>query len=270
MYLPCGKCLACRINRTQDWSTRLLHESYLSKSTYFLTLTYDEEHIPRDDNGNLCVCKEDIQLFMKRLRKMYPNSNIRYFIGSEYGEEGRPHYHGIFYNLPDDCIKEFCKNYIKGMPTKVKGKVGYSLCNRKISDLWTKGFVTIGEFIPKRANYVAGYFVNKPCVPDGHVPNFSLMSRRPGIGSNYVDQVSDKIRFSDSNVVYGANSRLVPLPRYYNKKIYNDDERKERLNDRIFEIQQKAEQFYLDHKDLFALDDARAKLISFQTPKRKI
>lgn len=270
MYLPCGKCLACRINRTQDWSTRLLHESYYSSSTYFLTLTYDEEHVPHDEKGNVCVCKEDIQLFMKRLRKMYPDSHIRYFIGSEYGEEGRPHYHGIFYNIPDEAIQSMSKNYIKGMPTKIKGKVGYSLCNRKLSDIWTKGFVTIGEFVPARANYVAGYFVNKPSVPEGHQPNFSLMSRKPGIGASYVDCVSEKIRYNDSNVVFGANSKLVPLPRYYNKKVYSDDERKDRLNSRILEIQERAEKFYQEHFDLIALDDARVKFMQMQQSKRKI
>lgn len=270
MYLPCGKCLACRVNRTQDWSTRLLHESYNSSSTYFLTLTYDEEHIPHDEKGNVCVSKADIQLFMKRLRKKYPKSNIRYFIGSEYGAEGRPHYHGIFYNIPDEAIQSMSKNYIKGLPTKVKGKVGYSLCNRLISDLWHNGFVTIGEFNPARANYVAGYFVNKPVVPDGYVPNFSLMSRKPGIGASYINQVSEKIRYNDSNVVFGANSKLVPLPRYYNKKVYSDDERKERLNERILEIQERAEKFYQEHLDLLALDTTREKMFLLQNSKRKL
>lgn len=38
--LPCGRCIGCKIQRTQDWATRCLHESQQHKENCFLTLTY--------------------------------------------------------------------------------------------------------------------------------------------------------------------------------------------------------------------------------------
>lgn len=92
IYVPCGKCISCRVNRRREWTQRLLHESYYQDSAYFITLTYDEEHVPIDKNGNEAVCKSDVQDFIKDLRNKYRDVSIRYFVGSEYGPEtGRPH-----------------------------------------------------------------------------------------------------------------------------------------------------------------------------------
>ena len=51
LQVPCGKCLACRIKKRQEWSMRCMHElDYWSRSS-FLTLTYSDTHLP--DNGSL-------------------------------------------------------------------------------------------------------------------------------------------------------------------------------------------------------------------------
>ena len=67
LLVPCGKCLACRIARRQEWSMRVIHELAGYKDAVFLTLTYADEHLP--PNGSLVVA--DLQKFIKRLRKHY-------------------------------------------------------------------------------------------------------------------------------------------------------------------------------------------------------
>ena len=76
--VPCGHCLACRIARTREWTVRLLHESEFWEDTSFITLTYDDEHVPvtyyaEDEfgsaRGGFTLRSRDLQLFMKRLRK---------------------------------------------------------------------------------------------------------------------------------------------------------------------------------------------------------
>ena len=63
--LPCGHCTGCRIQRAREWASRLIHEmSYHEKNT-FITLTYDNEHLPKDES----IDKDELQRFFKRLRK---------------------------------------------------------------------------------------------------------------------------------------------------------------------------------------------------------
>lgn len=108
MLVPCGKCISCRIQRTSEWAIRLMLE--LPKWNYeasFITLTYDDEHLPKD----LSLKPKDLTDFWKRLRKDYCKP-IRYYACGEYGDKelkywspsaiephGRPHYHAIVFGF---------------------------------------------------------------------------------------------------------------------------------------------------------------------------
>lgn len=233
MLVPCGKCINCRINRTREWTTRLLHESLYSDNAYFVTLTYNEDSEPLNDFGNPSVCKDDIQRFFKRLRKAYPDYKIRYFLGSEYGPTtGRPHYHAIIFNLPPDVLNP-CKDYVQGMLLEKYIHGHKSYINRKLSDIWNNGFVTIGELTPERVSYCAKYFVNKIECDENQEKNFSLMSRRPGIGFSYSQDIKDKVRYYNLHACLTHNGKYVGLPRYYDKKIFSDDERRLRQSDYV-------------------------------------
>ena len=84
--VPCGKCAACLTNKRKEWTFRLNQELHVSSSSFFITLTYDDEHIPVTEEGLPTFSKRDIQLFIKRLRKN-TNRKISYYIVSEYGEK---------------------------------------------------------------------------------------------------------------------------------------------------------------------------------------
>lgn len=235
--VPCGKCLACRINKRREWTQRLLNESYSASSSYFITLTYSDEYLPRDDNDNPCVSKRDVQLFMKRLRKTYGNG-IRYFIGSEYGPETlRPHYHGIIYNLPDIFLNPSTK-WTPGMSLISRDpETGFtSMINRRLNDIWQYGTTTIGSMSRERASYCAKYFVDKKNVDEILVPVFNVMSRRPGIGKEYSDAIAEKVRYYKQHSMLADNGKYIALPRYYDKKIFSEDERKQRFAEYMAEI----------------------------------
>lgn len=94
--VPCGKCAFCIKKAIDAWCLRLYHEMEVSSSAFFITLTYDDEHLPPGEE----LSKRDLQLFIKRLRKRNPG--IRYFAVGEYGtQKGRPHYHAVIFNLVD-------------------------------------------------------------------------------------------------------------------------------------------------------------------------
>lgn len=104
--VPCGKCVACRANQRQQWFVRLKYENERADASYFITMTYDDTKLPVfiDLTGDYhqSVNKRDCQLFMKRLRKavkkIAPQSSIKFFLSSEYGPNTlRPHYHLILF-----------------------------------------------------------------------------------------------------------------------------------------------------------------------------
>ena len=79
--LPCGSCIGCREDRARGWSNRLRAElSVTSGDSWFVTLTYDDAHLPVDRR----LRKIDLQLFNKRLRKAC--GSFRFFACGEYGE----------------------------------------------------------------------------------------------------------------------------------------------------------------------------------------
>lgn len=96
MYVPCGKCEECKASAREAWFVRSFFEwQRHPNSTYFYTLTFDEEHLPKY-HGFRCFDKRLVQLFFKRLRKALDKLDItcKYLIVSEFGElYKRPHHH---------------------------------------------------------------------------------------------------------------------------------------------------------------------------------
>lgn len=99
----CGKCLPCLMSKRNDWCFRLEQEfKWSKKGAMFLTLTYDQKHLPSD----LSVSKRDLQLFMKRLRKRDKSNSLRYYAVGEYGSKfGRPHYHVLLFGACEGDVR---------------------------------------------------------------------------------------------------------------------------------------------------------------------
>lgn len=144
--VPCGKCNSCLANRRSDWSFRLYNELKVASSAYFLTYTYDDNHLPINDCGFPTLNLRDVQLFKKRLRKRqatFVSDRIRYYTVGEYGTIGdRPHYHSIMYNLHPGLVGE-------------------------IPRLWTGGLCHVGTVTPASIAYVTKYVIEKARDYDG-------------------------------------------------------------------------------------------------------
>lgn len=221
VIVPCGKCLACLSNKRNDWTFRLTEEHKVATSAYFVTLTYDWKHLPDDHN----LCKRDVQLFLKRLRKRDGANRIRYYAVGEYGSKGgRPHYHILLFNTDE----------------------------RTIRASWELGIVHIGRVTLASIAYCTKYIVQPDvCPPFKQTRPFALMSRAYGIGANYLsDDMVAWHRSGDKNysIVNGAKVRL---PRFYREKIWYRDLDKSRvsLKSKRFALNQK----YLQEKELRAM-----------------
>lgn len=97
MPVPCGKCAGCLTASRLQWAFRLRQEMRDSVECHFVTLTYDDEHVPIKDDCFFTLRKKDFQDFMKRMRKHY-GAILRYYAVGEYGGNfHRPHYHVLLF-----------------------------------------------------------------------------------------------------------------------------------------------------------------------------
>ena len=75
LLVPCGRCMGCRLESSRQWAIRCVHEASLHDRNCMVNLTYNGSFLP--SGGSLQ--KRDVQLFIKRLRRRFPLSKIRYF-----------------------------------------------------------------------------------------------------------------------------------------------------------------------------------------------
>lgn len=175
--------MQCRITRRQEWTARILLESRLHYASFFITLTYSDEHLP--ENGSLR--KSDLQNFVKRLRKN-TGRKLRYFAVGEYGTRtGRAHYHAIIFGTENFGLED---RTVKGrlVSTSPEIEQAWTLHGQKL------GHTSAAILNRKRARYVAGYCLKKltDCTESDQLrlggergnrtPEFMICSRRPGIG----------------------------------------------------------------------------------------
>lgn len=214
--LPCGQCIGCRLERSRQWAVRISQEASLYKRNCFITLTYSPENLPAD--GSLDV--RHYQLFMKRLRKAYPNDKIRFFHCGEYGENlGRPHYHACLLNFdfPDKIHYR----------TNERGEPLYR--SQSLEKIWGLGICEIGSVTFDSAAYVARYITKKVSGPmaeahyNGRNPEYTTMSRKPGIGKPWLDKFKNDVYAIDAVIMRG---KKCSPPRFYNTQfeLTNPDE----------------------------------------------
>lgn len=203
----CGQCVPCRVNRRRLWSWRMFFESLCHDESAFLTLTYDERHLP--PGGNLVP--KDLQDWLKRFRRALEPRRLRFFAVGEYGDQTfRPHYHASLFGVGP-------------------------WAQRLVEQTWGKGHVLLAEFNQTTAQYVAGYVVKKmTSVGDprlvGRVPEFARMSLRPGIGAEAMKVIAEQLgtdagleemmrRCGDVPSQLLVGRRKVPLGRYLRAKL---------------------------------------------------
>lgn len=189
-----------------------MQQAEVSTSAIFLTLTYDNENCPITPNGFATLCKRDLQLFFKRLRKLCKQTartlrseRIKYFAVGEYGSmTKRPHYHAILFNASSE----------------------------QCDIAWSKGHTYVGTLTTSSIAYTLKY-VHKERMPkrfdrDDRLREFSVMSK--GLGSNFLDNDENvrylKSRLNDPTLIVKGGHRMA-IPRYYKEKVFTDEEREQ-------------------------------------------
>lgn len=184
MYVPCKKCIPCKINHTSEWTMRLMMELQDWRNARFITLTYKPGTTPQ----NKTLVRDDVSDFFKALRQNLDGRKIRYFACGEYGESAedpndwekgqRPHYHAIVYGLTDSLEdRQACFNaWKKAEEFQWFGKNWQKVCGTVTKD---------------SCSYVAGYCQKKlfgelaeeEYYKQGKIPPFQHQSNN--IGEHY-------------------------------------------------------------------------------------
>lgn len=211
---PCGQCPQCRKRRTDSWVFRMMCEADVSTSAHFVTLTYDDIHLPISPNGYMTLDKTHVQLFIKRLRYYLESYGVKivYYNTGEYGTKfKRPHYHLIIFNLPADIdpIDIFAKAWVCSDTGSIRGSVF-------LGDTFTNDAVA----------YTVGYINKRRGVKlherDDRVPEYSTMSK--GIGKSYLDN-PEVVRFHQqhpsNNFIITPLGNKIAMPRYFADRLFN-------------------------------------------------
>lgn len=264
MLIPCGQCIGCRIRQREDWTTRIELEArdYPKEEVWFITLTYDEDHVPgmivktgeimrkvqytwkpgeKRPSSVQILLYEDIQKFLKRLRKAY-RGKLRYFVAGEYGEQtARPHYHMILYGWKPTDLENLYKIHHNGY---------YN--SKWLSDIWGMGQIQIAQAVPETYRYVAGYVTKKMYELDGKKANqyyelgqtkpFACMSLKPGLGDKYYQE--HKAEIWRQGYIQCTNGKRAQIPRYYEKQMEAENPQ------RLWKIKQNRQKNAMEQKRL--------------------
>lgn len=255
---PCGVCSGCRSDYAKSWADRLALEAVAQGSdrAWFVTLTYDDEHLPVVKTVDRATLKvgmfpnirmDDVSSWLKRVRSRLHQPGIRFFAAAEYGSLGRSHYHVIlFADLPDVRPSRPTDDLeVQSLPKGV-------FFSPVLQECWSKGYVSVCKADYAAMRYVAGYTAKKlkgayneaykklvemvaadsPDVVEQD-PEQARMSRRPGIGVPWIE-VGDVERAERSGEIYVtgvSGSQRVGLPKLFGRYL-NLDKARDQMRDR--------------------------------------
>lgn len=231
VIVPCGNCLECRISNQRSKAFRVTSEAKYYKKTSFITLTYNDENLPKDGSchaDHAAIFIKDLRAYICRetgcfgkrersrgCRGMCPK--IKTFGCQEYGPKlSRPHYHICVLGFQFDDLSS---------PKRVTndwGKSWFTYRSKECAKLWGKGFVEVAHVTPAAAAYVSGYVTKKITGKksvdyyQGKEPERSVCVSR-GLGARWLDDHLDHVLQHEGKVSFRGSQMFIP--RYMWKRL---------------------------------------------------
>lgn len=235
--VPCGRCLECTMKDKRGWTARALAEAQLHDVSSFITLTYNDAHLP-DDAG---LCRAELKSFIDRLRigiKRQYNKNIVVFGCGEYGgnpsdpvktPEGRPHYHlCIFgfdfpdrtpFKMSDSGFLIYRSPFLESKWSREGSPMGFcTVQNLEFGDMaYCAGYVdkkALKRATAEQDKYVSRgkYVVDK--YGECREAEFRVYPVRPALGRNWLDKYFNDCYPSGFMIFDG---KRFAVPKYFDK-----------------------------------------------------
>lgn len=216
LELPCGQCIGCRLNHAEGWAVRMVHEAQNHAENSFITLTYNDDHLP---NG---LQYQDVTKFIKRLRKILSKTpykgKIKYYRVGEYGDKlNRPHYHIVLFGFDFSYPLRYKGVTNEKIHWRSNGDRKYYI-STFLNDLWGKGHAELGAVDYSTCMYVAKYVTKKVTGKNqkehygDKEPEKASMSKKSPIGKNWLEQYYKDVYPRNGCVLDGRTFRV---PKYY-------------------------------------------------------
>ena len=219
--VPCGRCTPCQTLNKLQWLTRLQWTDKFSHDGAQLTLTYNDENLPRfeavdHESGEILgylmkIKNKDMKEFLHKLRNRDRKNRLKrpvpglpkmtiFAVSELCPSSGRPHYHAIIHNFhPDTKLRD--QDYV--------------------SELWSKGHVTAKPI--HKIDYVLKDFVKQynPQAEkiDGDEKSIRFISN--GIGMPYLERYAE-MHLKDNNPYMNTRSGPMVMPAYFLRKLWPD------------------------------------------------
>lgn len=264
--IGCGKCLGCTLDRSSSWALRVQHEARYFERNCFLTLTWDDEHLPESPEA----ARYEIRKFQARYLKEF--GLHRFFGCLELGSRSRRiHAHLI----------PFGEDFKAGAWQIGRSKSGHPLWrNAVIEKLWPFGFADVGELTSESASYVARYVTAKVEGPQsvwlthpvtGELREWPTLYRpfypsRPALGMRFLDEFAEDV-WSGLRARGGAR---LPTPPAYSKrlKVLDADRYEQLVEDRIQSVTAKRDLSEESPQRMEAKAEVMAAKLKFFTQER--
>lgn len=203
LLVDCGKCLNCLIKRQihlQFLASRELIDVYQSgRGASFVTLTYDDDHLPLTDSGHVTLRKADVQKWLKNVRRQmeYYHETVPFKViyCGEYGDQfQRPHYHLVILGLTDVQVAKYSRK------------------------LWRHGLCDIGVLAQGGLRYVLKYMTKSHAISEVKQLRQSCGVENPfihhsvGIGKDWILRHLQDI--ADHDYQFEINGKRYFYPRY--------------------------------------------------------
>lgn len=260
--VPCGQCIGCRLDYSRQWANRMMCELEYHQNAYFVTLTYNDGHLPISyypDPGtgeafeSMTLKPDDLKAFMKRLRRQQEyngnDKHIAFFACGEYGGKNlRPHYHLILYDIDLPDLKPVGKSNAgeyKYFSSEILEKLWSAPAARpylqidrgnsqrliKAGEKSSIGNVQVCNVSWETCAYVARYIVKKQKGQASVyydtfslVPEFTRMSLKPAIGKQYFDDHKGEIYRYDRLYLSTAKRGISSRPPAYFDRLFDAEQ----------------------------------------------
>lgn len=221
-YIPCNRCINCRIDKINMYTHRCEQELIDRKCGAFVTLTYDDIHIQpflKNVDGKILstLSRIEIKRYLDRLNKLvhktvkdsgYKNlpfcqKDYKYLVAGEYGDHGkvfdRCHYHCIFFGLD------------------------YAACKKLFARAWQgKGMIKVLPILNGCFRYCLDYLTGLEYGEQRKIKYYDKGIEPPfqthslGLGKSLYENQLDYIK--THNNCYKWHGKDIPIPTYYRNK----------------------------------------------------
>lgn len=210
-FFKCRKCATCKLFKRYDWLKRIDIEREKWKYLFFITLTFDNEHI----NKNKFISRELSYWIKNQKKKGNLPQNLAYIAAAEFGEKTfRKHYHILL------MCNEFIFYDLEAFKNSARNNIIYT--SSFLNEIWDKGNINSVQIVDSKACFK---YILKYTTKLKNKGEKLIISR--GFGKPWNFQLK---KLTPENLPTSLSKAAKQKIRYWEKKLKNNECTKTKFN----------------------------------------